>query len=188
MEEYINEKEILQLKISNSVKVNVKCFYCKNISRIVFNAKNNMKKYGHIICPACMTRMRMNSMSKSDFEKRKRKSEETKIVKYGSLENFYKERNKKSEKTCLERYGVRFSTQSETMKEKSKKTCQERYGVDNGGGSQKALEKMKKHFMEKYGVDNPWKSKEIIEKIKQTHLERYGGCGLYTNRRISTQS
>lgn len=175
MEEYINEKEILQLKISNSVKVNVKCFYCKNIiSRIVFNAKNNMKKYGHIICPACMIRMRMNNMSKSDFEKRKRKSEETKIAKYGSLENAYRERNKKSEKTCLERYGVRFSTQSEIMKEKSKKTCQERYGVDNGGGSQKALDKMKKHFMEKYGVDNPWKSKEIIEKIKQTHLERYG--------------
>lgn len=80
-----------------------------------------MKKYGHIICPACMTRMRMNNMSKSDFEKRKRKSEETKIAKYGSLENAYRERNKKSEKTCLERYGVRFSTQSEIMKEKSKK-------------------------------------------------------------------
>lgn len=72
------------------------------------------------------------------------------------------------------------------MKEKSKKTCQERYGVDNGGGSQKALDKMKKHFIEKYGVDNPWKSKEIIEKNKTNTFRKVRGCGLYTNRRVST--
>lgn len=78
-------------------------------------------------------------------------------------------------KTMLERYGVKYSFQSEELKEKSRKTLREKYGVDYISQARNIKEKVKKTNLEKYGVENVWsKNSPVLEKVKQTNLDRYG--------------
>ena len=77
-------------------------------------------------------------------------------------------------KTMLERYGVKYSFQSEELREKSRKTVREKYGVDYISQARNIKEKVKKTNLEKYGVENVFASDEVKEKIKHTNYERYG--------------
>lgn len=173
MEEYIEEKDIINLKLKRKEsKIKVKCYYCSKIfERWLDNAKKNIKNYEHIICPSCMSKIRN---SKMDWDARSKKIKETAIKKYGSVDAMWAKRNQTTEKIWLKKYGVKHIFQAEEVKEKIRKTSQERYGVDNAGGAPQSLEKAKKTFMKHYGVDNPWKSEEIKEKIRKTNQKKYG--------------
>lgn len=125
------------------------------------------------------------------------KTLETKIKKYGSLENAYKIRNLKTKETCIEKYGVdninkldsvlqkRHETNlkkygytcsllNDKVKEKSKKTIREKYGVDNVSQSEEIKKKKEQTTFKHFGVYYPSQSPEVIKKWKRNNLERYG--------------
>lgn len=110
----------------------------------------------------------------------------SKIKKFGSLENFYKQKNEKSRKTKMERYGnpnyvnkeqIRKSHLEFWADEKKKEDCikrrrktkLEKYGDENYNNT----EKNKQTKIEHYGsVENAHKMGAI--KSKETKLEKYG--------------
>lgn len=166
------EEEIKELIINRKEKISVICYTCgKVFDRYYVNALKNIKERGHIYCPSCQSKI---TNSKMDFDARTKKTKETAIKKYGSVEEMYKKRNETTKEVWLEKYGVEHAFQAESVKEKIKKTSLERYGVVNGGGSKEALAKMKNTWIERYGVDNPWKSEEVKKKIKDTNIKKYG--------------
>ena len=78
-------------------------------------------------------------------------------------------------KTMLERYGVKYSFQSEEIKEKSRKTLRDKYGVENISQVSEIKEKKKQTNLRKYGVENVWsKGSPILDKVKETNIDRYG--------------
>lgn len=166
------EEDVKELKIRKGEKISVICYTCgKEFERYFVNALKNIKERGHIYCPSCQSKI---TNSKMDFDARTKKTKETAIKKYGSVEEMYKKRNETTKEVWLEKYGVEHAFQAELVKEKIKKTSLERYGVVNGGGSKEALAKMKNTWIEHYGVDNPWKSEEVKKKIKDTNIKKYG--------------
>ena len=166
------EDEVKELKINKKAKISVICYTCgKEFDRYYRNALKNIEKRGHIYCVSCQSKI---TNSKMDFNARAKKTKETAIKRYGSVEEMNKRRYEKTKKVWLEKYGVEHAFQAKSVKEKIKKTSLERYGVENPGGSEEALAKMKKTWIEHYGVDNPWKADEVKKKIKDTNIEKYG--------------
>lgn len=121
----------------------------------------------------------------------------SRIEKYGSLENFYKQKNEKSRKTKMERYGdpnyvnkekisesnlKSWENNKESRLEQSKATKLERYGDENYNNSEKNKLTQIKHFG---SVEKAHKSS--AEKSKKTKLERYGN-EVYNNSEKSSQT
>ena len=121
----------------------------------------------------------------------------SRIEKYGSLENFYKQKNEKSRKTKMERYGdpnyvnkekisesnlKSWENNKESRLEQSKATKLERYGDENYNNSEKDKLTQIKHFG---SVDKAHKSSAA--KSKKTKLERYGN-EVYNNSKKSSQT
>lgn len=121
----------------------------------------------------------------------------SRIEKYGSLENFYKQKNEKSRKTKMERYGdpnyvnkekisesnlKSWENNKESRLEQSKTTKLERYGDENYNNSEKNKLTQIKHFG---SVEKAHKSS--AEKSKKTKLERYGN-EVYNNSEKSSQT
>lgn len=121
----------------------------------------------------------------------------SRIEKYGSLENFYKQKNEKSRKTKMERYGdpnyvnkekisesnlKSWENNKESRLEQSKATKLERYGDENYNNSEKNKLTQIKHFG---SVEKAHKSS--AEKSKKTKLERYGN-EVYNNSKKSSQT
>lgn len=102
------------------------------------------------------------------------KNKKTKIDKYGSLENFYKQRQTKIEKHNLEKYGVKNVFQTKDVMEKSKETSLQRYGFEHPQSSDIVKSHQRETFERTLGVANPFVSKECREKAKQTNLKKYG--------------
>ena len=121
----------------------------------------------------------------------------SRIEKYGSLENFYKQKNEKSRKTKIERYGdpnyvnkekisqsnlKSWENNKESRLEQSKATKLERYGDENYNNS----EKNKLTQIERFGSVE--KAHKVgAEKSKKTKLERYGN-EVYNNSEKSSQT
>ena len=80
----------------------------------------------------------------------------------------------KKEKTCLDRFGVRYTWQSEIIKEKNRQLHQQNYGVDVPSKSPIIVARSEKRCIELYGVKNGGGSKEVQEKIQKTNLKKRG--------------
>lgn len=93
-------------------------------------------------------------------EEMKIKRDNTKIAKYGSLENAYRKSNEKYEQTCLTRYGVRNWLASKEAQRRNEERSMKLYGVKCAFNSWKQKETM----LKKYGVDHNWK-------IKKCHIQ-----------------
>jgi hypothetical protein len=113
------------------------------------------------------------------WKKRQEKTINTKIKKYGSVENANKIKKEKYKKTCLEKYGVRHIFQIDEFKNKSQKTIIKKYG---------SLENYYKHLKETnnhnfYNIENAWN--KIITKWKDyiiplfSRNDYYGGNKIY---------
>ena len=121
----------------------------------------------------------------------------SRIEKYGSLENFYKQKNEKSRKTKIERYGdpnyvnkekisqsnlKSWENNKESRLEQSKATKLERYGDENYNNSEKNKLTQIEHF------GSVEKAHKVgAEKSKKTKLERYGN-EVYNNSEKSSQT
>ena len=121
----------------------------------------------------------------------------SRIEKYGSLENFYKQKNEKSRKTKMERYGdpnyvnkekisqsnlKSWENNKESRLEQSKATKLERYGDENYNNSEKNKLTQIEHF------GSVEKAHKVgAEKSKKTKLERYGN-EVYNNSEKSSQT
>lgn len=147
-----NDVMFLQYSVGYSKYCSIECSR-KNIAKKI--AQTKYEKYGD-----------PNYVNK---EKRK----ETNIKKYGvenifSLDKF----KKKSEETKLKRYGTRYPTSFGT--DKFKKAMIEKYGVDHNSKSQELLNRKRQNILKKYGVTHSNKRKEIKEKIQQTQYKHFG--------------
>lgn len=129
------------------------------------------------------------------FSKRKEKIDNTKIEKYGSLENAYNSMMDNYKKTCLDRYGVEFATQSENVRSKISETFNFRkenepdflenikYKTEDTkirkyGSLEEAqnIAKIKREStcIERYGTSTPLLNKDVQNKIKNTCIQKYG--------------
>lgn len=103
----------------------------------------------------------------------KKKQDETKLKKYGSVNN-----HKKYEKTCIQKYGVNNAAKTEKSKNKALCTNIEKYGYSSPLLNNEVKEKSKITNIKKYGEAIPQKSKVIKDKIitsnKETNIKKYG--------------
>ena len=128
-----------------SIKERIYMFYNNINKRPVCNScKKPVKFHGYIkgfgkfCCPKCAQNdktTRDNYMKsvkekygEDAFKVFSKKSENTKLKRYGDKNYNNTEKNKQ---TCLERYGVDNPMKSKKIREKSKQTCLKRYGVEN---------------------------------------------------------
>ena len=110
----------------------------------------------------------------------------SRIEKYGSLENFYKQKNEKSRKTKMERYGdpnyvnkekisqsnlKSWENNKESRLEQSKATKLERYGDENCNNDD--IKKLYNDGKLKYFDE----SKSIKENMKENKIYRIYDCG-----------
>lgn len=139
-----------------------------------------------LLCSSCK---RKEAMKHFNWEERNKKSQLTKLKKYG--DPFYTNREKanntynsktKEEKdeikqkireNNIKKYGMH-PAQRSSQKEKTKQTCIERYGCETPFQNKDVQEKYKATMLKKYGVDNGFKSDVIKQKIKETNLKKYG--------------
>jgi DNA-directed RNA polymerase subunit RPC12/RpoP len=88
------EEEVKELKIRKGEKISVICYSCgKEFERYFVNALKNIEERGHIYCPSCQSKI---TNSKMDFDARTKKTKETAIKRYGSVEEMWKKRNEKT--------------------------------------------------------------------------------------------
>lgn len=103
----------------------------------------------------------------------KKKQDETKLKKYGSVNN-----HKKYEKTCIEKYGVNNVAKSEKSKNKALLTNIEKYGCSSPLLNDDIKEKTKITNIKRYSEEIPQKTKLVKDKIiasnKETNIKRYG--------------
>lgn len=121
------------------------------------------------------------------WKKRQEKTIQTKIEKYGSVENANKIKEKNYKKTCLEKYGVEYIFQTDDFKNKSHKTIIQKYGqLENY--YKHIRETNNKNNFENYGfydvnIENGWN--KIITKWKDyviplfSHDDYHGGNKIY---------
>lgn len=99
----------------------------------------------------------------------KEKIRNTKIKKYGSMNNY-----EKIKQTCLEKYGVDNVRKSSLIKQKIKETNKQRYGEDYWHLSEQGKQHILQTLLLKYGVDNYRKSEIFKQHIKNINLKKYG--------------
>ena len=147
-----NDVMFLQYSIGYSKYCCIECSR-KNISKKV--ALTKLERYG--------------DANYVNIEKRKK----TNLEKYGVENTFSLDVcRKKSEETKLKKYGSKYPTSFGS--DKFRKAMIEKYGVDHNSKSKKLLDKKRHHIFEKYGVTHSNKREEIKEKIKQTQYKKFG--------------
>ena len=109
------------------------------------------------------------------------KSNQTKIEKYGSLEEFYKVRNIKSNQTKIEKYGS-LEEYEDIRQYKIKQTNIKKYGVEYPLQDKDIQYKIKQTNLERYGSNSPLTNIIVRNKTRLTNLERYG-IEHYTNNK-----
>lgn len=128
------------------------------------------------------------------WKDRAEKTKQTKIEKYGSLENAYSIMTENFKKSMLQKYGVNYimdvpefkekminSKQKnikdnpdywKNIREKTKQTKIEKYGsLENAKDSR--MQKFRETCLEKYEVETPFESESIKQKIKDSLKEKY---------------
>ena len=139
-----------------------------------------------LLCKKCK---RKDFIDRFDFEARNKKSEATKLERYGdphytNVQKIMATLSKKTKEekdeiynkvrsTNLERYGGHPASRQE-QKDRTKQTCIEKYGVVSPGLSQDVKKKIEQTNLEIYGVKNVFANEDIKNKIKKTNIERYG--------------
>lgn len=139
-----------------------------------------------ILCKKCK---RKDFIDNFDFDARNKKSEKTKLERYGdphytnrqkSIESWNNKSKEEKEdiyrrisSTNNERYGCHPASRQE-QKERTKQTCIERYGAISPSISQEVKDKIEQTNLERYGVKNVFSNEYIKKKIAKTNLERYG--------------
>lgn len=153
--------------------------------------------YAETCSPAC--RGKMFSQSPDRIERRKLKTEETNLVKYGVANVFQSEDIKaRGRATNLARRGVEYPTQSREVIEKAKATYVERYGADTylhskvGSAavrntnterfgtseyfaSEEGKAKCREGMLRNYGVETPMESPELRTKAYESNVANHGG-------------
>jgi hypothetical protein len=158
-------KKYLNLNKKSHKPSDIKCEKCeKEDLNLSYQRLKRILKFNKILCRGCRCSQTMlerygynnNFQNKQNIEKIK----QTKIKKYGSIKEAYKNTVIKSKQTKKERYGDEKYTNSE----KRKQTCLEKYGFDNPFGCKEIHQKTisKRNY------------KKIEEKRKRTCLEKYG--------------
>jgi very-short-patch-repair endonuclease len=105
---------------------------------------------------------------------RKRKSEETCMVKYGVKTNLILEETKeKIKKTNIEKYGDENPSRNESVKAKKEKTTLERYGVVSPTLNEEVRKKQIETNIERYGYETPLQNNEVKEKTRETLFSNY---------------
>lgn len=191
-EEYYKERK----KKSDKTKIEKYGSLDNAHSSMVAKQKSTMmEKYGVVSsfnlesCDA--SRHRTKESDPELFKQRKIKSDQTKIEKYGSLENAYAAANEHIRDTMMEKYGVTsgFNLDScipyryrnkesnpedfERRKLKAQQTKIKNYGsLENA--REVATQRRKKTYLDKYGVVAAAQVPKIKEKMIATTRERYG--------------
>lgn len=153
--------------------------------------------YAETCSPAC--RGKMFSQSPDRIERRKLKTEETNLVKYGVANVFQSEDIKaRSRSTNLARRGVEYPTQSREVIEKAKSTYVERYGAETylhseaGSAavrdtntarygtpeyfaSEDGKAKCREGMLRNHGVSTPMESPELKAKAYESNVANHGG-------------
>lgn len=117
--------------------------------------------------------------TKEDIEKERL---ETRLNKYGSLENYKEVRNTKMNDSIIEKYGS-LEAYNKLRIDKMLETKLEKYGDINYSNREKARKTTKEH----YGVEFPLQSDKCQENRRNTLKERYG-VDKYNNREKSIQT
>lgn len=139
-----------------------------------------------ILCKKCK---RQDFMDGFDFDARNKKSEKTKLERYGdphysnrkkSLETWNNKTKEEKEEiydkvrsTNYKRYGCHPASRQE-QKEKTKQTCLDVYGCISPSLSNDVKKKIEKTNLKLYGVKNVFANEDVKRKIRETNLERYG--------------
>ena len=155
-------------------------------SQAIAKAKQtNLKKYGvENYAQTEESRQHMKELNAKFIEedpdfwrKRDEKSKQTRIEKYGSLEEANRQALEKRQKTCLEIYGTLSPLQNEEVKEKIKNTWMNLYGVDNPSKVKATRQKAHDTIIERYG---DWKNTRTSEsrrlqkqKTEEENLKKY---------------
>ena len=84
-------------------------------------------------------------------------------------------KRKKNEDTCIKRYGVKYSLQSEEVRNKGIQTLREKYNEDitNAFKATEVKEKIKQTNLKNWGVEYATQSEEIKKKTKETNNKKY---------------
>ena len=104
-------------------------------------------------------------------EHQQRKSEQTKLERYGDAHYNNKE---KSRETCISKYGVDNPFKSDDVKSKIRETNQQRYGSQVYTQSSDYKSKTQQTCQSKYGCTSYLASEVGKEKIMSTNIDRYG--------------
>ncbi len=147
---------------------------------------NLIKDTSNILCRSCKLK---GVWGGYDWGARNKKSQETKLKKYGdpfytnsqkissSLLNRSAEEKEKTscriKQTNKSRYGCH-PAQRQEQKERTKQTCLAKYNANCPPQSKEVKDKSKQTCLKKWGVENAFQADIIKEKIKQTNLEKYG--------------
>mgnify|MGYP000399835129 CR=1 FL=1 len=193
----LTQVKVEDLTLGSHVKIDCKCFHCKNITNVVYKnynitTKNNTEDY---YCKDCSKyKVKKNNLEKYGVEctlqlqSTKDKIKENNIERYGvehySQTNEYKEKIKI---TNLERYGVEHYLQTEDKQIKSKKTCIDKYGTEYANQSDIVKDKMKETNIERYGVEYPTQNNEIFNKSKETLFKNHGVYSPLKNKEIKNK-
>ena len=138
-----------------------------------------------LVCGSCNKK---KTFANKDWSERNKKSEATKIERYGDAhytntakiretwnlktENEITAIYNRTKQTNEEKYGGHPAKRAE-QKERMRLTCLAKYGYNSALETPSIVDKIAKTNLEKYGSENPFGSKEIQDKIKQTNLDKY---------------
>jgi hypothetical protein len=173
-----NYGDIMRVPIDHLIKgsgklVEVKCDICGKIRKIPYKNYIKCHTFNLDVCSkkSCtQVKIKKANLLKygnecyyftEDFIK---KSNKTKLQKYGDINYNNPEKNKQ---TNLKKYGKEFALQVNKFIEKSKQTKIERYGDEKYTNK----EKMKRTIFEKYGVNNITKVPKINKKIVNSRIK-----------------
>jgi very-short-patch-repair endonuclease len=97
-------------------------------------------------------------------------------------------RKRKSEETCLIKYGVKTNLILDETKEKIKKTNIEKYGDENPSRNESVKAKKEKTTLERYGTISPTLNEDVRKKQIETNIERYGYITPLQNNEIQEKT
>lgn len=149
-EKLLKEKVIIQ----DATSITFVCESCKK-QTVVKSFYNWRRRSNVFVCGKC-------------------KIKNTKIKKYGSIENANIARQKAMEENNLKKYGVKNVFQLQSVKDKSIETSLEKYGEIYPQRSSVVKQRQKDTWEKTLGAANPFVSKKCREKAKLTNLEKYG--------------
>lgn len=108
---------------------------------------------------------------------RNKKSYNTKIKKYGSIEQFEKLKEEKRKDSLISKYGS-MENYIQHMTESYKNTCQEIYGVDNVSQLDFVKKQKQESLIEHFGsLENAYKERQL--KSNETLINKYGSLEDY---------